>query len=400
MASTIVEPVIVAPSTHIASERELITIVRQNAGLRVAATGLTASAQPFLKTLQQVLLESNARIRPLFGTDAPRLRFEAAAAPRISGTRIPDLSGYYKIQAPEEQLEKIAERLRNTKEVKAAYIKPPAQLAFLNTMLPSISPAPRKTPDFRARQSCLDTAPIGNDASFAGKLPGGKGKEVRIIDIEGGWRFSHEDLLQNKGGVVGGTVPNDQVWRNHGTAVIGEFAAEDNSLGVVGLCSQAEVSGISIFPQLGSSAAIRLAANRLSAGDVILIELHRPGGRHAFQERDDQLGYIPIEWWPDDFDVIRYATAKGIVVVEAGGNGAENLDDPLYDSAQEGFPDDWRNPLKRSNRDSGAILVGAGAPPPGTHLRDHGPDRSRLEFSNYRESVDGQAWGQEVNTCG
>lgn len=58
------------------------------------------------------------------------------------------------------------------------------------------------------------------------------------------------------------------------------------------------------------------------------------------------------------------------------------------------------NPLNRSNRDSGAIVVGAGAPPPGTHGRDHGPDRSRLDFSNWGAVVDAQGWGREVTTCG
>jgi hypothetical protein len=44
--------------------------------------------------------------------------------------------------------------------------------------------------------------------------------------------------------------------------------------------------------------------------------------------------------------------------------------------------------------------VGAGAPPPGTHGRDHGPDRSRLDFSNHGSAVDAQGWGREVTTCG
>ena len=88
------------------------------------------------------------------------------------------------------------------------------------------------------------------------------------------------------------------------------------------------------------------------------------------------------------------------MVVEAGGNGAEDLNDPLYDTPQEGFPDDWKNPFKRSNRDSGAIVVGAGAPPSGTHGQNHGPDRSRLDFSNFGDIIDTQGWGREVTTCG
>lgn len=249
-------------------------------------------------------------------------------------------------------------------------------------------------------RSQMERAPTGVDARYAWPLPGGAGRDVRIIDVEGEWRFSHEDLAQNKGGVTGGTPPNDKEWRNHGTAVLGEFAGDVNTFGVTGICPQAEVSAVSIFPAEDSSPAIRLAAMRLRPGDILLLELHRARPRSDFQTRDDQRGYIPIEWWPDDFDAIRFAIVRGIIVVEAGGNGAENLDDPLYDSPAKVFGPDWKNPFKRGNRDSGAILVGAGAPPPKTHGRSWGPDRSRLDFSNYGESIDGQGWGREVTSCG
>jgi hypothetical protein len=87
-------------------------------------------------------------------------------------------------------------------------------------------------------------------------------------------------------------------------------------------------------------------------------------------------------------------------VIEAGGNGAENLDDAIYQTPAAGFPAGWTNPFRRSNRDSGAIMVGAGAPPPGTHGRNHGADRSRLDFSNWGALIDAQGWGREVTTCG
>jgi hypothetical protein len=89
-----------------------------------------------------------------------------------------------------------------------------------------------------------------------------------------------------------------------------------------------------------------------------------------------------------------------VIVVEAAGNGAQNLDDPIYNTPAPGFPAGWTNPFNRANRDSGAIIVGAGAPPPGTHGRNHGPDRSRLDFSNFGASLDVQGWGREVTTCG
>jgi subtilisin family serine protease len=137
----------------------------------------------------------------------------------------------------------------------------------------------------------------------------------------------------------------------------------------------------------------------LRAGDILLLEMHRPGPRYGYANRDDQLGFIPVEWWEDDFLAIQYATAKGIVVVEAGGNGSESLDDVLYDQPGEGFSTTWQNPFRRTV-DSGAILVGAGSPPPGTNGADHGPNASRLSFSNYGACIDAQGWGEEVTSAG
>ena len=114
----------------------------------------------------------------------------------------------------------------------------------------------------------------------------------------------------------------------------------------------------------------------------------------------NQQGFIAIEWWYDDFLAIRYAASRGIIVVEAAGNGAQNFDDAIYDVRPAGFPAAWRNPFNPGNPSSGAVVVGAGAPPPGTHGRNHGPDRSRLGFSNYGRRVDVQGWGREVTTTG
>jgi hypothetical protein len=405
-------------------ERELIVIAEPTAGLRATAEGLSAAARADASSLAEILEASGARMRPLFGPDARRLRGERRAsvsgAP-VDGTPGPDLSVYYRVEAPDEQLDEIAAELRSHPAVHAAYVKPPAEPAVvkapvdparlrtptgplvstpaqpLNDMLPRAEEAPLVSPDFTARQEYLGPAPAGIDAQFAWTQQGGSGAGVKIIDVEGEWRFTHEDLVQNQGGLVAGTAPNNLGWRNHGTAVLGEFGGDRNSMGITGICPDANVRGISIFGATGTAGAIRQAADALAPGDIILIELHRAGPQATGA---GQQGYIAIEWWPDDFDAIRYATSRGVIVVEAAGNGAVDLDAAVYDTPGQGFPANWSNPFRRGARDSGAILVGAGAPPSGTHGRNWGPDRSRLDFSNFGSAVDAQGWGREVTTAG
>jgi hypothetical protein len=386
----------------VAAPRELVVVMNDGVDLRVAPAGLASASGADVAPLAKVLAGEKAALRPLFGLPEERLRYRALARADERSEVQPDLATYYQVDAPPARLDGIAEALRAQPTVRAAYVKPPAELPMRMgaAALPLAAEAPPASPDFSARQGYLDVAPGGVDARHAWTRPGGRGTDVRIIDIEGAWRFSHEDLKQNQGGIVAGAPPSDPVWVNHGTAVVGVFGGDGNSFGVTGICPDADVRAISVFGSTGSAAAIRMAADLLQPGDILLIELHRAGPRFGYQLRPDQRGYIPIEWWPDDYDAIRYAIGRGVIVVEAAGNGGEDLDDPIYQQPAPGFPAGWSNPFARGGRDSGAILVGAGAPPPGTHGADHGPDRSRLDFSNYGAAVDAQGWGVEVTTCG
>ncbi|MCM1981794.1 tachylectin-related carbohydrate-binding protein [Lyngbya confervoides] len=381
------------------ASRELVVIVKPEIHLRAHPETLTSRNASDVSSLNNLLSSEHIVLEPLFGLSEDRL-IERSRSPRESFAPVDDLSTYYRVKADDDQLDRLAELLRAEAGIETAYVKPAAELAdVINPMKASRAAIPRITPQFRSRQAYLDAPPAGINAEYAWGLPGGNGNNVQIIDIEGAWRFSHEDLLQNQGGVVGGTPIDDIDWRNHGTAVIGEFSGDQNNFGIVGICPGARVSAIS-FDGIGTANAIRQAADRLQPGDVILIELHRAGPRFDFQGRLDQRGYIAIEWWPDDFAAIRYATNRGVIVVEAAGNGAENLDDGLYETNPGWFGPQWRNPFNLANLQSGAVVVGAGAPPPGTHGRNHGADRSRLDFSNYGSRLDAQAWGREVTTCG
>ncbi len=401
------------PGPYSPSDPELILVADRDIGMRARHDGLASVAGADISKLASVLSSGGAICHPLFGDSEERVQEEMAAMPSAEGpeSALPDLSLYYRVEAPAEKLEALCENLRKVSGVEAAYVKPPAypsaeaaaaiEAPFveeeeINAMEPAEAEAPPATPDFTSRQGYLGPAPVGIDAHYAWTQAGGRGRNVRICDVEGGWNFSHEDLRRNQGGVVG-TNSTNAGWLNHGTAVVGEIGGDRNAFGITGICPDAHVRGVSIFGGVGSAGAIRAAANLLRPGDIILIELHRPGPRATGV---GQQGFIAMEWWPDDFAAIRYAVNRGICVIEAAGNGAEDLDHPIYNTPRPGFPSDWRNPFNRSQRDSGAVIVGAGAPPPGTNGRNHGPDRSRLGFSNFGSAVDVQGWGREVVTTG
>lgn len=388
-----------APAT--ADGAELIIVAKADAGIRARQGGIEVESLGGgdARALNR-LLGDDVRLVPLFGNEDRMLAHTAARAAE-GGPGTPDLSVFYRVEAPLGRLATLAAKLIDDDLVEAAYIKPPAEPASINDMAPDSHDAPPATPNFTANQLYLGAAPGGIEATWAHTQPGGRGNGIRVIDIEGAWRFSHEDLKEVQGGVVGGVQSTDIRWRNHGTAVIGVFGGDVNAIGITGISPNSNTRAISIFGTgQGSAKSIRDAADLLSAGDIILIELHRPGPRHNFASRDDQRGYVAIEWWPDDWAAVKYASNKGVIVVEAAGNGAENLDDGIYNVRPTGFPASWTNPYNRANRDSGAIVVGAGAPPPGTHGRNHGPDRSRLDFSNFGALVDAQGWGREVTTAG
>ncbi len=360
------------------------------------------------KGLDEVARAVGAPVRPLFGLTPAQLRSEASRFQARTGTRLPDLSGFYHVLVPGRRVEALRDRLLRLEVVEAAYVKPRTEHPVVLGPRPrSRARPPSETPEFTGLQAHLDAAPGGIEARYAWTLPGGGGASVRIVDVERAWRFTHEDLLEHQGGVIGGSPPDDVKPRNHGTAATGVIGGDRNAFGVTGISFDADVRGSSIMIAIppfwvveNTAWAIWRSARALRQGDIILLELHRPGPRFDFQPREDQKGYIAVEWWPCDFAAILYATRRGVLVVEAAGNGQESLDDTLYDAPGPGFPSGWRNAFRRGSRDSGAVLVGAGAPPPGTHGHNWGADRSRLRFSNHGTSVDVQGWGREVTTCG
>lgn len=261
---------------------------------------------------------------------------------------------------------------------KAAYQNP--QTTF------SGNPVQTQDQDLEPRQGYLDAAPGGMNVEFAWSLPGGSGENVKIIDIEFNWNLNHTDLKAATSNLlvyVPGFDPDPADDINHGTAVLGELVANDNGIGVTGIANQSQVGLIS--PSTSETAedlpgAINKAASLLSPGDVILIELQALGPDYDFETGQ---GLVPVEYDSAVFAAIKRATSQGIVVVEPATNGATNLDAPVYQGV-----------FNRNQRDSGAILVGAGQPATSSS------DLAAIKESDYGSRVDVQGWGKSVVTCG
>jgi hypothetical protein len=229
------------------------------------------------------------------------------------------------------------------------------------------------------------------DVRYAWSLPGGKGENVRIVDIEYDWNLDHNDLIAATADLflyVKGNDPLPELNVDHGTAVLGELVAADDGIGVTGIAHKARIGLVNPVNSGNNSdvaGAIRKAVTKLAAGDIILLEQQSVQGPRF--DPSNGRGLVPIEYEPDVFTAVREATQQGIVVIESAANGFEDLDHPAYNGA-----------FNPNQRDSGAILVGAGLPEGGVY--GPGPDRTRTPESNWGSRVDVQGWGKFVATCG
>lgn len=264
-----------------------------------------------------------------------------------------------------DNAEELAARLRARDDVEEAYVEG-------EPTPPPVNPDddPRS-----GNQGYLAEAPGGIDARWAWAATDGRG--IIFTDLEQGWTLDHEDLIDRGIALISGV---SSAYHGHGTAVLGEVVAADSARGGIGIAPQATGRVVSQWRSDGSynsAAAILSAGEEMRAGDVLLLEAQTTVGSST---------YLPLEVETAVFDAIRELVNDGIVVVEAAGNGGNDLDD-YRDSAN-------RRILNRASsdfRDSGAIMVGAGS--------SAVPHR-RLDFSNHGSRIDCYGWGENVDTAG
>ena len=306
------------------------------------------------------LVEVHVKLRP--GHELAHARPLFTHLPAVAAWD--DRARWVRIDVPADRVAELAA----DPGIEEAFVAPVISLPSV----PAKDSCPITTPSFESYQGYVGPAPEGIDAPAAWRR-GVRGGGVWFADIEGNWNARHEDLPGDRIQHAGGGLITDRGWREHGTAVLGEVVGVDNSKGVVGLAPDVDRVFTSSIGDTSVADAIDTAAEALRPGDVLLIELQGMGPRGRF---------LPVEYWDDAYDAIAAATARGVVVIEAAGNGGENLDHRAYGGK-----------LERGKRDSGAIMVGAGAP-----ARRGYRDRTRLDFSNYGTRVDVQGWGRKVAT--
>jgi hypothetical protein len=343
------------------------TGARRRNGRFVFSSGVAMSS------VEDVLREAGigpSRIDRLFSRPESDLDAERQIAESRRGRQLADLNLYYDIAVPAGvSIEALCDALNALPSVELA-----APAPFPEPAPADMSPA---TPDYQGEQRYRLSAPQGVGASEVTAVAGADGAGVAIVDIEYNWVLDHEDLELDASANIDSAAlydpyPGDE--GNHGTAVLEILGGRPNAYGVTGLVPEATLlvaPAMTISHGYNVARAVNLAAQTLEPGDVILIE------QQSYVCGGNDFG--PVEWYSPVFDSIATATALGIVVVEAAGNVAVDLDAP----ACAGWFD-------RNVRDSGAIIVGAGKP----------DSHTRLSFSTYGSRVDLQGWGESVATAG
>ena len=299
-------------------------------------------------------------------------------------TKLPDFSYWHQIICPKElPPDDLVRALRKSELVETAYVMRPVPPPF---------PPPVNGANRDPNQGYLDPAPDGIDALYAWSK-GGDGDGIRFVDMEQGWNLEHEDLAAARITLISG-VNHDYFW--HGTSALGEVLMDDNNtVGGVGIAPRARAAVVSQWRKDGSydykdpdsfntASAIFSALDNMKFGDVLLLEAQEDAELGS-EPGNNVPGPWPVEIADGTYAALEWAKALGIVVIEAAGNGAHDLENSSQTSSGKKIFDQNSPDF----RDSGAIMVGAAS---------SASPHARLLFSNYGKRIDCYAWGENIET--
>jgi hypothetical protein len=339
----------------------------------LAAAAKQAGLTALIHTLDTFKLNSKPLITSIKPEDLDRIEKAALGS---EFRPLHSLSDYWRldIRNATDQLEEIEAALRRLPEIELLY----------REKTPS-DPVNAGNDTYAGSENFLDAAPTGVDARWIWTQPNGDGAGMHFIDLEQGWLLGHEDLPgptlifnDNHDGTSGYVG-------NHGAAVLGEVAGVDNTRGIIGVAPNvASVRTVSWWKATDPGT--------MHVADALLAAVAAAPRPHVvFIEVQIGAALLPVETDPANFDAIRVAVASGVIVVEAGGNGNNDLD--AWTDAT------GKHRLNRASadfKDSGAILVGAAnaALPHDRAIWGGG------QGSNYGTRVDCYAWGDSIVSAG
>jgi len=204
--------------------------------------------------------ETRQLVRALPASKIRELEKQAAQSPLPP---LNSMSAYWKLdirKVAKKKSEEFVEALNAQDEVDFAYLE-----------LEATDPAVNAGNDpFNASQNYQDAAPVGIDARWAWTQLNGEGAGVGFVDLEQGWFLNHEDYTSktptllsgdNRDG-IGGYVGD------HGTAVLGEVSADDNTIGIVGIAPSATTVNVTSHWDTASNSSGNVADAIVGAAEA------------------------------------------------------------------------------------------------------------------------------------
>ncbi|HSZ31863.1 MAG TPA: S8 family serine peptidase, partial [Puia sp.] len=336
---------------------------------------LKGQFMPFGKLLENF---PGTSVRNLFSSVRPEkieecIRRAVQSDPDYQSTR---LLNYFAIDcSPEIHLQELLLSLSENKMIELAYRETGsfAPLVFEKSFYNAFT-----------GQEYLDPSPWGINAKYAWRFKGGDGKgKVKFIDIEKGW-IDHAAI---KTGHYSDTGINQFAYGDHGAGVLGIIMMSPGDEGGIGITPEVQGYVMSQYRPdgiLNTADAILTAISHLQFGDILLLEAQ-------VTDFAGKGNLWPVEIQDAIWQVIRLATALGIIVIEAAGNGnlngVEGNDLDLFHLNGKKILD----PKDTAFKDSGAIMVAAS-----TMSAPH----RRMTFSNYGRRINCFASGENILTAG